>query len=106
MKMFMDCNGSMSPVSQMSYIQSRQAIAVMDCIGRLIPQEGVDYDIVLTFKGKNDSNISIGIEARTDKGTWWMDYVTKMIKKYPPKIENPEMSIEEDDIEIDKGDEK
>lgn len=45
MKLLIDEGNGRRPVAQMTYPQTRQAAAIMDAIGRLIPQEGVDYDI-------------------------------------------------------------
>ena len=89
-------DGGTTPVKEMSYMQSRQAGAIADCIGRLIPQEGVDYDMVVIFNGEADDNVQMRITPLTDKGEWWRGYVAEMIKKYPPNVENPDMSIPED----------
>lgn len=75
------------PVSQLSFVQSKQAAAIMDGIARLIPQEGVDYDVCISFKGANDPSVSMDIIAHTDKGAWWKRYVAQMIRKYPPVVE-------------------
>lgn len=90
-----DGNGK-KPLLQMSFMQARQAAAIMDCLGRLIPQEGVDYDVEIVFKGAHDPGVSMNISALTDKGEWWRQYVMKMINKYPPTAENPEPSIPAD----------
>ena len=84
------------PLSQLTFPQTKQAAAIVDCIGRLIPQEGVDYDIEVTFKGDYDPSVSMGIVPLTDKGEWWRRYVAEMIVKYPPSVENPDMSIPEE----------
>lgn len=93
MRMLVDDGKGRRPLQQMSFPQTKQAAAIMDCIGRLIPQEGVDYDVEVIFNGSNDPNVSMNIAAHTDKGRWWKDYVMKMISKYPPTVENPEPSI-------------
>jgi hypothetical protein len=61
----------------------------------MIPQEGVDYDIEITFKGMSNPDVSISIAPHTDKGRWWRDYVLDMIKKYPPTVDNPEEAIKD-----------
>ena len=81
------------PVAKMSFPQTKQAAAIMDCIGRLIPQEGVDYDVEVIFKGAYNPQVSMNIVALTDKGEWWKKYVMEMIRKYPPTVENPEQSL-------------
>lgn len=75
------------PLKSMSFVQSKQAAAIMDGIARLIPQEGVDYDVCISFKGANDPSVSMNIVAYTDKGEWWKRYVGQMINKYPPVVE-------------------
>lgn len=56
--------------------------AIVDCLARLIPQEGVDYNLKLTLE--DGGNIKLNITPLTDKGVFWRDYVSKMIHKYPP----------------------
>lgn len=96
MKCFLLKDGGIIPVENLSYVQTRQAAAFVDCLGRLIPQEGVDYEVDLTFRGDAVEKVSYEIKPMTDKGAWWKNYVEKLIHKYPPKIENPEPSIIED----------
>lgn len=103
MRFFELKNGSKTEVSQLSYVQSRQAVAVADDLGRLIPQPGVDYDVDITFNG---SNVSLSIIPITDKGQWWQTYVKSMIVKYPPTVENPNMSLLEEPPIEEKKDEK
>lgn len=93
MKMLIEDGGSRTPISNLSFPQMKQSAAIMDCLGRLIPQEGVDYDIEIVFKGKYSPNVSINIVPMTDKGEWWKGYVSRMISRYPPTVENPEPSI-------------
>ena len=104
MKILEDANGKRRQVAQMSFAQTKQAAAIMDCIGRLIPQEGVDYDVEVIFKGSYNPQVSMNIVALTDKGEWWKKYVMEMIRKYPPTVENPEQSLPEEQQE--KADEK
>ena len=102
MRLVIDDGNGRRGIQQLSFPQTKQAAAIMDCIGRLIPQEGIDYDIEVVFKGSNDPNVSMNIISKTDKGEWWKNYVTKMISKYPPKVENPEPSIPIDVKEDEK----
>lgn len=102
MRLLVDDGSGRKPLEGMSYAQARQAAAIVDCIGRLIPQEGVDYDAKIIFKGEYDANVSLEIEPHTDKGEWWREYVMKMIKKYPPTVKNPEPSIPIDPHEKDE----
>jgi len=74
-------------VEHLSFVQSKQASAIMDAIARLIPQEGVDYDVNIVFKGMSDPAVSMNIVPHTDKGEWWKQYVAQMIRKYPPVVE-------------------
>ena len=104
MRMLVDDGRGRSPLQKMSFPQTKQAAAIMDCIGRRIPQEGVDYDVEIIFNGPNDPNVSMNIAAHTDKGEWWRQYVMKMIKKYPPTVENPEPSIPIDTHEKNEED--
>lgn len=77
-------NGKTRPIESPSYVQSYQLRSLMECIARLIPQEGVDYDVVVTFKGERDPSVSMTIDSHTDKGDFWKKYVMDMIGKYPP----------------------
>ena len=95
MRLFVLDGDSRKPVGQMTFQQTKQAAALMDCIGRLIPQEGVDYDVEITFKGDYDPNLKINIIPHTDKGEWWKEFVKDMIKKYPPVVGNPENALPE-----------
>ena len=83
-------------VSNMSFPQTKQAAAIMDCIGRLIPQEGIDYDVEIIFKGSYNPSVSMNIVALTDKGEFWKKYVMGMISKYPPMVDNPDQSLPEE----------
>ena len=96
MRIFVQEDGVKRSVTQMTLPQSKQAAAIMDCFGRLIPQEGVDYDVEITFKGSYSPSVSMGVVAHTDKGERWKKYVLEMIKKYPPMVQNPEPSIPEE----------
>lgn len=80
-------NGAKVPLQDLSFAQVKQAAAVMDCIGRLIPHEGVDYEVEIVFKSAYDPSVSLNITALTDKGTLWKEYLTKMIAKYPPVVD-------------------
>ena len=80
-------NGAKVPLQNLSFAQTKQAAAVMDCIGRLIPHEGVDYEVEIIFKSAYDPSVSLNITALTDKGTLWKDYLMKMIAKYPPVVD-------------------
>lgn len=95
MTLFKDDGNGKVPIRELSFVQSRQAAAIMDCIGRLIPHEGVDYDVEIIFKDKNSPSVSLNIVSHTDKGEFWRRYVMQMISKYPPTAENPEEAIKE-----------
>lgn len=95
MKLLVMGESGATAVSEMSFHQAKQAAALMDCIGRLIPQEGVDYDVEILFKGAYDPKLSINIIPLTDKGEWWKRYVSEMIRKYPPSVSNPEEAIQD-----------
>lgn len=92
-------NGAKRPVNTLSLPQSKQAAAITDCIARMIPQEGVDYELEVIFQGRYDQNVSISIVPHTDKGEWWMRYASEMLKKYPPKVSNPEQAVQDVPIE-------
>lgn len=104
MRMVINDSSGRRDLESLSYAQTRQAAAVMDCIGRLIPQEGVDYDVEIIFKGVNDPSVSMNVIPLTDKGEWWRKYVVEMINKYPPQINNPEEALlpEEDASETNE----
>lgn len=90
MKLYsVDRSGKRYEMENPSYGRTRQAMAVMDAIGRLIPQEGVDYSVSITFNDAKVDDISIEIDPHTDKGEEWRDYLKVFLKKYPPTIENP-----------------
>lgn len=99
-------DGERVSLPQMSWAQTKQAAAIMDCFGRLIPQEGVDYDVEISFKGENSPDVSMNVTAHTDKGEWWKRYLSEFIKKYPPTVENPEEAIEEPKEDNEEKDEK
>ena len=103
MKALIKDGGSYSEIRSMSFQQNKQAIAIADCIGRLIPQEGVDYEVEVIFSGRNNPSVSMNIVPLTDKGEWWKKYVISMIGKYPPTIENPPQSIVEDVESVEQG---
>ena len=87
MVVYVDDGSSRKKITNLSFAQTKQAAAVMDCIGRLIPQEGVDYDAEITFKANNSSSVSMKIIPKTDKGEKWRLYVMEMIRKYPPTMD-------------------
>ena len=95
MRLFVVDGESKKPVGKMTFQQTKQAASVMDCIGRMIPQEGIDYDVEITFKSEYDPKVSMKVIPHTDKGEWWEKYVREMIKKYPPMVGNPEEAIPE-----------
>ena len=95
MRVSIDDGNGRRPLLNMTTPQIRQAVAIMDCIGRLIPQEGVDYDVDIVFKGANDPSVSMRVLALTDKGVWWRKYVMEMIKEYPPVVGDPPQAIQE-----------
>ena len=72
------------PVNGLTVLQGNTVVAYADAIARLIPQEGIDYDVVITFSGESDLKTSMRIIPHTDKGEWWKDYIHALIKKYPP----------------------
>lgn len=86
MKWFKAENGQVVPteLDKLTLSQLHQTAAIADCLGRLIPQEGVDYDVNVILRGKNETRVSMQIVALTDKGQWWKEYVGRMIHKYPP----------------------
>jgi hypothetical protein len=86
MKWFKVDNGQLEPteLEKLSVGQLHQTAAIADCLGRLIPVEGVDYDIHVILRGAHDTHVSMQIIPITDKGKWWKEYVGKMIHKYPP----------------------
>jgi hypothetical protein len=98
-------DGARYEVSNLSFMRTKQAISVMDAIGRLIPQEGVDYGVEITFDDTNPSAVSLGIKAYTDKGELWKDYVEKMIGKYPPTITPPGEALPDDQPKEDVDEE-
>lgn len=103
MRIFEDGGNGRKAVAKMSFPQTKQAAAIMDCIGRLIPQEGVDYDVEVVFKGSYNPSVSMNIVALTDKGEFWKKYVMEMIRKYPPTVENPDQALS-DELRDDKED--
>lgn len=87
MKAILQQDGKREYLSNLSFAQSKQATAIMDCIARLIPHEGVDYEVEVIFKGMYDPSVSLNIKAFTDKGERWKSYLTEMIAKYPPVVD-------------------
>ena len=82
--MLVDKNdGTRVQLSNMSFQQTRQAAAIMDCIGRMIPQEGVDYDVEIIYKdGEYNPSLSMNIVAHTDKGEWWKRYIAEIERSH------------------------
>ena len=96
MRLLINDGSGAQEIEELSFQQGKQASAIMDSIGRMIPQEGVDYDVEIIFKSKYDPSVSMNIVSHTDKGEWWKRYVMEMIRKYPPTVENPPQAIEND----------
>lgn len=92
-------DGARYEISDLSFMRTKQVISVMDAIGRLIPQEGVDYSVEITFDDTNPSAVSLLIKAHTDKGELWKSYVEEMIGKYPPTINPPGEAIPDEQSE-------
>lgn len=84
-----DGQGGKVQLTELSFGQSKQAAAIVDAIGRLIPIEGVDYEVDVIFSTTDANNVSLNIVSKTDKGEWWKRYVMGFISKYPPTIEAP-----------------
>lgn len=68
-------------VNDLSSLQLRQATVVADTVARLIPHEGVDYEVDIP-----GSDTSFGIRPVTDKGEAWSEYVLSMMRSYPPRL--------------------
>ena len=90
------------PVEHMTTAMTLQSIAVADCLGRMIPQEGVDYDMELIFSKAHESSVRMNIIPHTDKGEWWRRYVLEMIKKYPPEVTTPPSALREENPDENK----
>lgn len=75
--------------------------SVMEYLGSMIPSEGVDYDVTVTFL-LDSARVTLEIAGFNEKGRFWRSHVMGMLKKYPPTTayvadmlpENPEMSDE------------
>lgn len=100
MRIFVQDGGVKRPVTQMTLPQGKQAAAIMDYFGRLIPQEGVDYDVDIIFKGAYSPSVSMGIVAHTKKGEWWKNYALEMLKTSQPTVQNPEPSLPDEPEQI------
>lgn len=75
-------------VNDLSSLQLRQATVVADTVARLIPHEGVDYEVDIP-----GSDTPFGIRPVTDKGEAWSEYVLAMMRSDPPRLgEDPHMS--------------
>lgn len=106
MRFLIDNVAGKSNLKDLTFAQTKQAAAIMDNIARLIPHEGVDYDVEVTFKGDYNPSVSMRIIPLTEKGVWWQKYVMEMLKKHPPTVENPDMSIPDsvpEDLENQEG---
>ena len=106
MKFFLENEKGRTLIEDLSYAQSKQAVAIMDAVARLIPQEGIDYDVNITFKGEYNPSVSMKIEAHTDKGEFWKQYVAQMIGKYPPKVDYAGDALPENPIPPEEGEQK
>lgn len=81
------------PVEKLSAGMTRQAVAIADCDGRMIPQEGIDYVVDIKFTGDSPASASVDITPLTDKGELWKAYVMKCIHDDPSIVEAPEVSL-------------
>lgn len=68
-------------VNDLSSLQLRQATVVADTVARLIPHEGVDYEVDIP-----GSDAPFGIRPVTDKGEAWGEYVSTMMRSDPPRL--------------------
>lgn len=66
-------------VSDLSVMNIRQAAAITDAVARLIPHEGVDYEI------KGDG-VNFSFNGITDKGELWCRFIHGYAKKHPINI--------------------
>ena len=73
-------------VTELSTTQLWQASAISDGIARMIPHEGVDYDVRMR-------GASFNILPLTDKGVEWSGYVDKMILVTPPDIISSKLDV-------------
>lgn len=81
MRTFISRGGSKQELPEMNAVQTRQAIEIMDRIASFIPHEGVDYEAEIMFSEENRDSVQLNITAHTEKGAFWRDYVSRMIKK-------------------------
>ena len=81
MKLFIQEGEAARPLEHMNGAQTRQAGVVMDRIAGLIPHEGVDYDVEITFSSSDKASVGVRIVAHTKKGEFWRDYVAHMMKE-------------------------
>jgi len=79
-------SGKKIPVGKLSFKQQQRVVILADALARLIPQEGVDYDVDVILDG-DSRRVSMEIIPLTDKGALWRDYVKKMIRVYPPSAD-------------------
>ena len=93
MRFLMKDENGVHPTEAYSMSMNRQAIAIADCDGRLIPQEGVDYDIKIAFAKDNPGDVSIDIIPLTDKGEFWRDYAMKTLRADPSLVNPPKLSL-------------
>ena len=68
---------------------------VISFISGMIPRDGVDYDSVITFKGRKSSEVSYRIMPYGEKGTFWAGYVSRLLRKYPPRSESASYMLPE-----------
>lgn len=83
MKFFLETAGHRQEMSvnDLSSLQLRQAAVVADTVARLIPHEGVDYEVDIP-----GSDAPFGIRPFTDKGEAWGEYVLSMTRSDPPRL--------------------
>ena len=74
-----DGSGGKTPNPSLSFAQSKQAVAIMDCVARMVPHEGVDYDITL-------NGSTFDIQPLTDKGQFFRSFIGACVSKTPPDI--------------------
>ena len=76
-------------VDQLSPLNLRQASVVADAVARLIPHEGVDYDVSISADGR------LRMFAHTDKGEAWREYVGMELSNGDARISSgPDMKKE------------
>ena len=90
----------MLDVNPPEVISSKIDVSLYLC--RLIPEEGVDYDVRIVYKAPGSRNLKMDILVMNERGKFWKSYVMSMIRKYPPTTTYESFRLPEEAEEVEE----